>query len=186
MDAKWIIGAVGSVLAVIVGFVGGVMKERSATERAIYIERLDNINMLRSATYIDFFTATAKYLQAREYEYGDYGSFIKEKPDDAELSDRLEKALWEYHVETKEARLKLAAFAPTEIVEALSDYYRERYNPENLCSPFWTSDVGTYLAMRRELLAGIESEEVDPEKMYLLMFNCRPRGSKSNKSDAPG
>jgi len=89
------------------------------------------------------------------------------------LAAKLETVLWEYHLETKEARMKLAAFAPSELVEALADYYKENFS-QDPCSTSWESDVRTYLAMRQELLADIETKDVQPERMYLLMWNCQP------------
>ena len=45
----------------------------------------------------------------------------------------------------------------------LADYYRKYYPPPP-CDPSWEDDVRTYLAMRKEFLAGIESKDIKPEK----------------------
>lgn len=183
MDAKWI-GAIALILGALIGFAGGVQEHHFAKERAIHLERLDNINSLRSETYVNFFAAMAKLQQARQFEYEHYDQLIKNRPEDSELAARLETVLWEYHAETKEARMKLAAFAPTELVEALADYYRDNFS-QKPCSTSWKSDVQTYLAMRQGLLADIETKDVKPEKMFLLMWACRPPMSEGGEYEGP-
>ena len=89
----------------------------------------------------------------------------------------LGQLLWEYELAMKATRMKLAAFAPTGVVEALADYFRDNYVPEtddNKCHMNWRADARTYAAMRGELLEGLESRPVDERKLYLLMWNCRP------------
>ena len=172
MSDKW--GKIGvPILIAIIGFAGGVLGHKMASDRSKYIEKLDNINSHRFETYQNFFSALAKYKQAQDYGYDSYYEFINNKPEDHKLAERLEITLWEYHMGVKEARFKIAAFAPRELVEALADYYVETSKMPQ-CSPSWKSDVKTYLAMRKELLDGIESVDVDPAKMYVLMFNCIP------------
>ena len=80
--------------------------------------------------------------------------------------------------------MKLAAFGPTELVHNLANYYRERYAPRP-CTESWRRDVLTYLAMRKELLADIEEKDVEPEEMFLLMWNCDPRISKAENEALP-
>jgi hypothetical protein len=168
------IGAIATVVGAAIGFAGAVVGQHFATERAIFLERLDNINALRAETYVEFFSAMAKLEQSRQFGYESYNAFLGNKPEDDRLSERLENALWVYHEAAKEARMKLAAFAPTELVNALADYYRERYSPRE-CDVTWKRDALTYLAMRRELLDGIEENDVEPEQLFLLMWNCDPR-----------
>ena len=178
------IGAFATVVGAIIGFAGGVIGQQLSTERAIRLERLDNITSLRSETYVDFFSAMARFEQARQFGYESYEEFVDNKPENDELAKRLETTLWGYHEETKEARMRLAAFAPTELVHALADYYRERFT-QRPCHSSWERDVVTYLAMRKELLAGIEKNDVSPEQMFLLMWNCNPLVAKGG-DDALG
>ncbi|WP_339138062.1 MAG: hypothetical protein WGN25_07615 [Candidatus Electrothrix sp. GW3-4] len=183
MDTKWV-RTITTIVAASIGFGGGVLGQYFATERAISIERLKNINSLRSKAYIDFFAAQAKLQQARQDGYSSYRDLIKGQSEqqghieDGQLAARLEKTLWEYEIETKEARMKLAAFAPTELVEELADYYR-KYYPSRPCDPSWEDDVRAYLAMRQELLADIEPKNIKKEKMYSLMWGCQPTASKN-------
>ena len=76
--------------------------------------------------------------------------------------------------------MKLAAFAPTQVVEALAKYYMALPHDEEKCPPIWNLDVQTYLEMRNALLDGIESKPVTPAQLYFLMWDCQPeeRGEK--------
>jgi len=181
MDAKWL-GVVGAIAAAGIGFVGGMLGQHYSAEQAARLERYKTVASLRSATYVDLFSAQAKLQQARPYGLGNYREWLSAKegksgglPDP--LFAQLGQLLWEYELNTKAARMKLAAFAPTVVVEALSDYYRDNYLPEsdyNKCHVNWRADARTYAAMRGELLEGLESRPVDERKLYLLMWNCRP------------
>src|SRR5574337_346721 len=180
MDAKWL-GVVGSIAAAGIGFVGGVLGQHYSAERAARLERYKTVASLRSTTYVDFFSAQAKLQQARAYGFDNYKKWlsVKKGKSRGSLDPRfvqLGQLLWEYELDTKAARLKLAAFAPTEVVEALSDYF-QHYLPEsdrNKCPVNWRADARTYVAMRSDLLEGLESRPVDERKLYLLMWNCRP------------
>jgi|GEM_PF-4121072 len=161
MNTKWIT-TVTTLIVAIIGFTAGMLGEHFRTERAVMIERLENITNLRSETYVDFFAAQAKLRQVREYS-----------SNNDEFRDKVAKISWEYELGTKEGRMKLAAFAPTSVVEALAIYYKNKdeFKP---CSSSWKSDVRTYLEMRDELLEGIEDKKVDPALLYLLMWDCMP------------
>ncbi|NNF97855.1 MAG: hypothetical protein HKM93_00610 [Desulfobacteraceae bacterium] len=172
MDTKWT-GAIVTIVCAVIGFGGGMLGQKFTTERSVYLERLDNINALRSETYVNFFAAMAKLEQARDFGFENYGQLMDNRPDNDELAEKLETLLWAYHTETKEARMRLAAFAPTDMVHRLADYYRERF-PQGPCDNSWKRDVQTYLALRRELLVDIEQQAVAPEQLFLLMWNCDP------------
>lgn len=183
MDAKWL-GVVGAIAAAGIGFIGGVLGQYYSAEQAARLERYKTVASLRSATYVDFFPAQAKLQQARAHGLDNYGQWLSVKEEASggspdPLFVQLGQVLWEYEMDTKAARMKLAAFAPTVVVEALSDYYRGNYLPEsdiNTCPVNWKDDARTYAAMRDDLLEGLESRPVDERKLYLLMWNCRPPG----------
>lgn len=183
MNAKWL-GLIGAIAAAVIGFVGGVLGQHYSADRAARLERYKTVAILRSATYVDLFSAQAKLQQARTYGFGNYGEWLSAKEGESGgLPEpqfvQLGQLLWEYELATKAARMKLAAFAPTGVVEALSDYFRDNQLPEsddNKCHVNWRADARTYAAMRGELLNGLESRPVDERKLYLLMWNCRPPG----------
>lgn len=188
MDAKWL-GVVGSITAAGIGFVGGVLGQQYSAERAARLERYKTVASLRSATYVDFFSAQAKLQQARTYHFDSYEKWLleKKKGESGGLPEsqfsQLGQLLWEYELETKATRMKLAAFAPTGVVEALSDFFRDNYLPKspksdkkNECDTNWRADARTYAEMRGDLLEGLESRLVDERKLYLLMWNCIPPG----------
>ena len=134
MDAKWL-GAVGAIVAAGIGFVGGVLGQYYSAEQAARLERYKTVASLRSATYVDLFSAQAKLQLARMYGFGYYGEWLSAKEGEsgglpAPLFVELGQLLWEYELAMKATRMKLAAFAPTGVVEALSDYFRDNYIPE--------------------------------------------------------
>lgn len=177
MDAKWI-----AVIAALIGFVSGITIQQMTTIRSIHMESLDNINTLRSQTYVDFLKAMAKYQEVRSHGVEESEDIIKRYPDDTELSSRLQKTLREAKAETKEARLRLAIFAPDDVVRRLASYYRDHFHQERcrMSLKRWEADVQTSLAMRKSLLAGVETDSVDPDDLYLLMWNCtRPDQSQN-------
>lgn len=178
MDAKWI-GLLAAAVAAAAGFAGGVYSDHYATKRAVRLERLENLTALRASTYLDFFRAQAKLQQYRQRGAlepfgGDRtGGEPQAEPDGSRPADRLQDLRWQYELETKEARMKMAAFAPAALVEAMAEYFLA-LGPLPPCDSVWDRDVRIYTEMRREILAGLESDEVEPAKMYLLMWNCRP------------
>jgi hypothetical protein len=181
MNAKWLAAiGFGSIAAAVIGFVGGVLGQYYSAQQAARLERYKTVASLRSATYVDFFSAQAKLQQARAHGFDNYGQWLSVKQEESGGSSdpmfaQLGQLLWDYELATKAARMKLAAFAPTEVVEALSDYYRDNHLPQsNTCHANWRADARTYAAMRGDLLEGLESRSVDQRKLYLLMWNCRP------------
>src|SRR5574337_880264 len=109
MDAKWL-GVVGSITAAGIGFVGGVLGQQYSAERAARLERYKTVASLRSATYVDFFSAQAKLQQARTYHFDSYEKWLleKKKGESGGLPEsqfsQLGQLLWEYELETKATR----------------------------------------------------------------------------------
>ena len=175
MEAKWL-GLIGAIVAAGIGFVGGFQGQYYNAGQAARLERYKTVASLRSGVYVDLFGAQAKLRQARAYGLENYEQWLSAKgesdrPPAAQFA-QLGQLLWEYELATKAARMKLAAFAPTVVVEALADYYRD--NSLSQCDANWRADARTYAALRGELLEGLESKPVDEGKLYLLMWNCRP------------
>ena len=100
MDAKWL-GAVGAIVAAGIGFVGA--------EQAARLERYKTVASLRSATYVDLFSAQAKLQLARMYGFGYYGEWLSAKEGEsgglpAPLFVELGQLLWEYELAMKATR----------------------------------------------------------------------------------
>lgn len=176
MNAKWI-GLTGTLAAAVVGFTGGFLGQHYSAERTALLERYRTVAALRSDTYVEFFTAQGQLQQARQFGLHSYGQWLDARNEAADSPDpvleMLGPLLWQSELKTKEARMKLAAFAPTQMVEALSDYYVAQYGASR-CDATWEDDAKVYASLRNDLLDGLEADSVDLRKLYFLMWNCTP------------
>lgn len=172
-----------AIIAALISLIGGIftgyMVQKLTTERSIYVERLKNVNALRSQAYMLFFDAVANYNQARNFGYEGYGDLFTKEINDSLLYKRIENVLWDYHSKMKKARIMLAASAPTSVIESLVQYFRERYDHDE-AEETWEYDARTYLELREELLKDIEEKKVSAEDMYLLMFDDDPLERKDS------
>jgi hypothetical protein len=83
-----------------------------------------------------------------------------------------------YTTLVKNARFHIAVYGSKQTVEALSDYYEKYFTPEDCFdSQKQREDTTIYIRMREESFGGRVEEKVAPEKMMLLVRNCRIKGS---------
>lgn len=97
-----------------IGLLGVFVGANISQDTAWRVKKLEALQALRSETYIDFFTAQAKLQHANTLS-GD------------ENTEEKKKLLDEYGLQAKEARFRLAAFAPAAVVKSLAGYYRIAY-----------------------------------------------------------
>jgi hypothetical protein len=171
------------ILPSMLGLFTGILSLNFSAQRTLYLERLKYLNTLRQQAYILFIDAQADQNQARMFGVENYSDYLYKKSNDTLLKNnpqfdkRIEETIWNYHSKMKKAKISLATCAPTPMIEALADYYR-KYFPLEKAPNNWNKDVKIYIELRNNLLKDIENNNVKPEDMYLIMFDCDPLKNK--------
>jgi len=150
-----------SIVIAFIGFAGAYLGATIGASSSYQVQKLEGLQSLRNEMYLSLFNAQAKHIHANSMSY-------------PEAKTSREKLLNEYEFETKEARLRLAAFAPSEMVNNLFSYYKNAYGYSENCNPNWKSDAAIYISLREQLLPEAEPGSVDERTIYAVMFNCLP------------
>jgi hypothetical protein len=143
------------------GVIGVIIGASWQQPYAIQLEEQKNLLALRKNAYEKFFEGQTDLKLLNLYE----AYYLKED------ADRLKK---EYSRNVKNAKFHIGVYSSKATVEAIVDFFDE-YSPyENCDNPQkYRDDTNIYIRMREEHLGVREEDKVSPEKMTLLIHDCR-------------
>jgi hypothetical protein len=126
---------------------------------ALQLEQEKNILELRRKAYAEFFEGQT--------------ALINSGAPDISAEDRA-CLLDKYTTLVKNARFHIAVYGARPTVEALAGFFEKYFSPSDCYDPQkYREDTTIYIRMREEYFGGREEEKVAPEKMTLLVHNCR-------------
>ncbi|MGB5446185.1 MAG: hypothetical protein WBM99_11830 [Psychromonas sp.] len=160
------------VAAAILGFGSAYLGVTMGTRSTLQVKKIDALQEVRKEMYADFFNAQAKLLHANSMPL-------------VEATSSRDLLIDEYEFQMKETRFRLAAFAPTEVVNGVFSFYQEAYGYSENCNLKWKADAAIYLALRKQILSDLEEDAVEPRTIYALMFNCLPPADNREVSNTP-
>jgi hypothetical protein len=172
-SASWIPSLVPTLISAFLTFlfgVTGVLIGGSWQQRyAIQLEQQKDLLELRRKAYSDFFEGQTTLARLNTDLTGLYSD------ETARLHEKYATLVWN-------ARFHIAVYSSRSTVEALSDFY-EKYFPPGDCpdATKFREDTNIYIRMREEHFGNKDEDKVAPEKMTLLIHDCRlSRGAAAN------